>query len=424
MTAPAGNNQFLEALSREAGRPPASVRAAVAKPALVFPRLPVDAIELGQRDSGGPIGINLAKLLDGRLLIQGTSGAGKSWTLRRLLEQTAKRLPQIVIDPEGEFRSIAESFGHLYLDAASLDPAALETAGQRARAHRVSLVLDLSEVSREQQMIAAAALLRGLVDAPREHWSPMLVAVDEAHILAPYGDQSSAPVAVRKATIGAMADLMSRGRKRGLCAVIATQRLTRLAKSVASEATNFLIGLNTLDLDIRRAAEQIGWDARKAFDRLPLLEPGEFVGVGPAFTSSPAVLSVGGVETAHSGSTPQIHAPPDLSNDDAARAIDLDGLITASAEDARARADEGFSQSYRVARDLIRDEAFLAAAQVWSAIRPLYPNGATFAALSEHCDLTVDQVVAGCNALDRFGSVEFDGNADQRAVRVSRGMTV
>lgn len=221
-----------------------------------------------------------------------------------------------------------------------------------------------------------------------------------------------------------MADLMSRGRKRGLCAVIATQRLTRLAKSVASEATNFLIGLNTLDLDIRRAAEQIGWDARKAFDRLPLLAPGEFVGVGSAFTSSPAVLLVDGVETAHSGSTPQIHAPPELSIDDAARAIDLDGLISASAEDARARADEGFSQSYRVARDLIRDDAFLAAAQVWSAIRPLYPNGATLAALADHCGLTVDQVTAGCAALDKLAAVDFDDIDGQRAVRVSRGMTV
>jgi hypothetical protein len=43
---------------------------------------------------------------------------------------------------------------------------------------------------------------------------------------------------------------------------------------------NFLIGVNTLDLDVKRAAETIGWETRKAYDRLPVLQPGEFVACG------------------------------------------------------------------------------------------------------------------------------------------------
>jgi uncharacterized protein len=62
--------------------------------------------------------------------------------------------------------------------------------------------------------------------------------------------------------------------------MLATQRLARLSKSVVSEVHNFLIGVDTLDLDVKRAAETIGWETRKAYDRLPVLQPGEFVACG------------------------------------------------------------------------------------------------------------------------------------------------
>lgn len=54
--------------------------------------------------TGSPI--DLPRLLETRLLIQANSGGGKSWALRRLLEQTTDQVQQIVIDPEGEFASL------------------------------------------------------------------------------------------------------------------------------------------------------------------------------------------------------------------------------------------------------------------------------------------------------------------------------
>jgi DNA helicase HerA-like ATPase len=66
-----------------------------------------------------------------------------------------------------------------------------------------------------------------------------MVAIDEAHLFAPFGGQSTVTTPVRKAATGAIVDLMSRGRKRGLAGVLATQ-LARL-KSVVSEVHNFLL---------------------------------------------------------------------------------------------------------------------------------------------------------------------------------------
>jgi DNA helicase HerA-like ATPase len=64
----------------------------------------------------------------------------------------------------------------------------------------------------------------------------------------------------RKVSLGAMTNLMSRGRKRGLAGVIATQRLAKLAKNVAAEASNFLMGRTFLDIDMARAADLLGME--------------------------------------------------------------------------------------------------------------------------------------------------------------------
>ena len=64
----------------------------------------------------------------------------------------------------------------------------------------------------------------------------------------------------RRLSLGAMTNLMCRGRKRGLAGVIATQRLAKLAKNVAAEASNFLMGRTFLDIDMARAADLLGMD--------------------------------------------------------------------------------------------------------------------------------------------------------------------
>lgn len=393
-----------------------------AKP-LPLPEIRPGDVDLGEIDTGGAMGVDLGKLIDGRLLIQGASGAGKSWTLRRLLEQTVELIPQIIIDPEGEFKSLAEKFGHLHVEAHLLDIASLATIAQRAREHRLSLLLDMSDLDREGQMKAVAAFLYALVEAPREHWRPVLVAIDEAHLFAPFGGQVTAATAVRKAAIDALTNMMSRGRKRGICGILATMRLARLAKSVASEVHNFMVGLNTLDLDIRRAAETIGWDARRAFDRLPMLEPGDFVAVGPAFSRSPGVLRVGPIQTKHIGASPTLMADfTDVDQSKAAELLDLQALLESSAADAVTLAEGNLSPGYRGVREFMRDPAFVPAAKVFGALVPLAPEGARVSDLESHLSLSEDEATEALALLDIYGALEFDGDGAERAVRLARGM--
>src|SRR3546814_2882833 len=101
----------------------------------------------------------------------------------------------------------------------------------RIREHRASVVLNLESLELEAQMRCAATFLSALFDAPRDHWYPALVVVDEAQMFAPVAAGEVSDEA-RRASLGAMTNLMCRGRKRGLAGVIATQRLAKLAKNV------------------------------------------------------------------------------------------------------------------------------------------------------------------------------------------------
>src|ERR1044072_8959079 len=107
-------------------------------------------IDMGAAGPGKPAALDLEELLATRLLVQGNSGSGKSHLLRRLMEQSAPWVQQAVIDPEGDFTSLADKFGHLVIDAAAHPEEAMAAAGDRVRRHRVSVVLNLEGLGSEQ----------------------------------------------------------------------------------------------------------------------------------------------------------------------------------------------------------------------------------------------------------------------------------
>jgi DNA helicase HerA-like ATPase len=90
-------------------------------------------IDMGTTSSGVPATLDLEELLATRLLVQGNSGSGKSHLLRRLLEQSANLVQQAVIDPEGDFVTLADRFGHVVVDAAAHSESALQRIADRFR---------------------------------------------------------------------------------------------------------------------------------------------------------------------------------------------------------------------------------------------------------------------------------------------------
>jgi hypothetical protein len=265
------------------------------------------SVDIGARPDGRRAAFDLEELLATRLLVQGNSGSGKSHLLRRLLEQSAPWVQQCVIDPEGDFVTLADVFGHVVVDAAACERD-LPAIADRVRRHRVSVVFNLEGLEVDRQMRAAALFLNGLFEAPRDIWYPALVVVDEAQLFAPAAS-GDADEEARRQSLAAMTNLMCRGRKRGLAGVIATQRLAKLAKNVAAEASNFLMGRTFLDIDMARAADLLGMERRQA-ETFRNLDRGRFVALGPAIGRRPEAVAIGPVETEARGGGPKLTPLP------------------------------------------------------------------------------------------------------------------
>lgn len=263
-------------------------------------------MNIGTTKDGKTLKVDLQRLLETRLLIQSNSGGGKSWAVRRLLEQAHGKVQQLVLDPEGEFASLRERFDYVYAakqggDTAA-DPRTAKLLAQRLLELGVSAIIDIYELRYHDRIRFVRAFFEALVDAPKALWHPALVVLDEAHVYCPQkGEAESA---------GAVIDGATRFRKRGYGLVLATQRLSKLHKDAAAELNNKLIGRSALDVDMKRAAEELGFTSREEQHHLRTLHPGDFFCFGPALCDTVTAVRVGEVQTSHPKAGERAAAPP------------------------------------------------------------------------------------------------------------------
>lgn len=241
------------------------------------------------------------------MLLQAASGGGKSYALRRIIEQCAGKVQIIVIDREGEFASLREK--HDFIIAAAKDGDALahpKTAALLARKlleTGVSAVLDIYELKKHEQIMFVKLFLDSMVSAPKNLWHPVLVILDEAHLFAP--EKGSAE------SLQSVIDLSTLGRKRGFGLIAATQRIAKFNKDAAADLLNKMVGLTGLDIDVKRAAEDLGFTTKESVQSLKHLEAGEFFIVGPAFSREVVKVRTGPVHTTHpKPGSRQILVPP------------------------------------------------------------------------------------------------------------------
>ena len=252
-------------------------------------------IEIGQ-SAKGATEIDIGRLLTTRLLVQAGSGGGKSWSLRRIIEQAFGKVRMIVFDPEGELVTLADQLDFtvcapdsetnpIYADAGAAAARAIYHSGR-------STILSMSEFDGLEEMQQFVAdFCRELLRMPASAWHHVVLVFDEAQLLAPQQEK-----AVSKKPL---VDLTRRGRKRGMCPVFATQRLSELSKGVASHLENKMIGLTSLELDIVSAAKGLGMRPAAARQLLRQLPNGHFICFGPALSFDLVETKVGPVSTQH-----------------------------------------------------------------------------------------------------------------------------
>lgn len=246
--------------------------------------------------AGAGVHVDVARLITTRMLIQASSGGGKSRALRQLLEETHGKVQQFVIDPEGEFATLREKFDFVLAAKTGGDvlasPKTAKLLCRRLVELGSSAVLDLYELPLAERREFVKIFLTELMALPKTLWHPILVVIDEAHVFCPEKgsgeSQSSA----------AVIDLCTQGRKRGFCAVLATQRISKLMKDAAAELGNKMIGRTGLDVDQKRAGDELGFDKERRLE-LRTLADGEFFAYGPAISQAVTKIRTGEIKTTH-----------------------------------------------------------------------------------------------------------------------------
>lgn len=248
---------------------------------------------IGETEDGKPVRMDLATLIETKLLDVANSGAGKSYLLRVLIERTADKVQWIVIDPEGEYSTLREKYDFMLVGPDGELPVDVRSAGLLARKimeTRVSTIIDLyGLLGLRAEWVAA--FLNALMTLPKALYTPVMVLIDEAHKFAPETPTGSKaerePIQQSRRAVITLTDS---GRKQSRGAAIATQRLSKLAADARGDLNNNFIGRMVQDLDRERAADILGIRARDSV-QLRDLPPGTFYAFGPAFLT-PGVFKV------------------------------------------------------------------------------------------------------------------------------------
>src|ERR1039458_8964911 len=100
------------------------------------------------------ISVDLSKLLESRMVVQGNSGAGKSTTVRRIIEEAFGHVQIIVIDPEGEFGNMRGKYDFVYCGKGGDAPVESRSAAllaTRLLELKASAIIDLYELPPQER---------------------------------------------------------------------------------------------------------------------------------------------------------------------------------------------------------------------------------------------------------------------------------
>lgn len=228
--------------------------------------------------------IDLSDFIDSRALICANSGGGKSYTARKILEESHGKVMSIVLDIEGEFKTLREKYDFLLIGEDGDIPLNMKSAPllpKKLLELNVPTIIDISELKKSERVQYVKKFIEALMEIPRSSglWKPCLIVLDEIHNLAGQQEKQDSTYAV--------IDLATRGRKRGYCLIGCTQRISKLHKDVVAELNNYFVGRTSLDLDMKRSADILGFSTKQDMLSLRDLDNknGEFYVFGPSISS-------------------------------------------------------------------------------------------------------------------------------------------
>jgi hypothetical protein len=262
-------------------------------------------VVIGQMfDDQGPLALDSKALWLSRTFLTSTSRYGKSWVARKISEESFGKVGLVILDPEGEYASLRERFPFLIIGQdIPLVPSLAELIADETLERGLSVIVDTSNPSLELGQIQdfVKNFVNRFIAINTRLRRAYLFIVEEADEWVPEKG------IFKSASLPALIKLIKKGGKRGIGALLVTQRPAFVSKYALSQCTNKIVGHTEWPSDIEVIQDFLRVSLEVA-KRLPDLGPGEFYFSG-TFIEKDGFAKVSEVKTTHLGATPQIIPP-------------------------------------------------------------------------------------------------------------------
>ncbi len=218
--------------------------------------------------------------------ILASSGMGKSYLAGVLMEEMIEAgVPVFIIDPEGENYTLAERYPMLIVGGehqtvnVNLDdtkPEAIENVIKTVLSQGISIIFDLSNRTVKEQRLLFTLIVGKLfaLQDSQENRRPVKLIVEEARIFAPQ-KAAGLPELDGETCLSVFEDIATRGRKRGLNMLVATQRPASINKDILSQCNRWWFGGMTSTQDCKAMKDYLA-EAGIDEEQIRDLEPGNF----------------------------------------------------------------------------------------------------------------------------------------------------
>jgi len=201
--------------------------------------------------------INLEDLIGQCIAILGIRGSGKSNTAGVIFEELLQNnYPLSIVDIEGEYFGLKEKYEVLVVGKGEgveieIDAHCAGEIAQVSMEQNVPVVLDLSGFLSDERTELLKAYLSALWSLAGTLRKPYMIGIEEAHEFIPQG--------VKNELKEMIARIALRGRKRGLGAIVVSQRSAKVDKDVLSQAGMLLLHRVVHEVDMRVYSELLPW---------------------------------------------------------------------------------------------------------------------------------------------------------------------
>ena len=247
------------------------------------------------------LSLNLEDVIGQCIAILGIRGSGKSNTAGVIFEELLKHnYPLSIVDIDGEYFGLKEKFEVLVVGTGDgveieVDVDCAEEIAEISMEKNVPVVLDLSGFLSEERNAFLQEYLTALWNLAGKLRRPYIVGIEEAHEFIPQGTKTELKELIARIAL--------RGRKRGLGAIIVSQRSAKVEKDVLSQAGILFLHRVVHEADMRVYSEILPWRKGEVKELITALDTGDCV-----YVNGDTVLPiyVRERETFHAGFTPSL----------------------------------------------------------------------------------------------------------------------